>query len=195
MDYSFENIAHDSEVLAHYSRELSIELYLNNYVNKAAGNTSVLIPVTENESKLLLALLNYGQINESVLQNILGSYSAEELKQYKYFLYNIAQMKKDYGANLDFTKYTLNKKVGKYINSLSEAADNGKIPGIIKDFVKNKSIPSEVADNPAVYIALASYDRSYGTNEMFTLNDANEYIVYEKIEELIEIVRGKKASQ
>ncbi|SHM34206.1 hypothetical protein [Ruminococcus flavefaciens] len=78
---------------------------------------------------------------------------------------------------------------------MSEAADNGKIPGIIKDFVKNKSIPSEVADNPAVYIALASYDRSYGTNEMFTLNDANEYIVDEKIAELIEIVRGKKASQ
>ena len=189
-EYVLENIAHDPEVFAHYARELKGELYqfktyYSQYGNTAAGS----------ESELLLAILNYGQIDEGVLQNVLGIYSAEEMVDYGNFLYNIAQMKKDYGANVDFTKYTLNKTIGEYINSLSNAADNGNLAYMIRNAWENDDMPEDCLNHPAPYIALASYDEFYDNEQILNAFDANTYIVSEKVDEIISKVVGRSFSR
>ena len=72
------------------------------------------------ESKLVLALLNYRCINDDVIQNALGNFSEQELKDYQNFLYLIAPIKDATGHGVDFTNYTLNQEIGNYLNELQK---------------------------------------------------------------------------
>ena len=185
-EYVIENIAHDPYVFKDYARKLKGELYqFRKYYSQYGDTTGAA------ESELLLAILNYGQIDERVLQEILGGYSAEEMVDYGNFLYNIAQMKKDYGANVDFTKYTLNRTIGEYMNSLSNAADNGNLTDMIRNAWENDDMPEDCLNHPAPYIALASYDEVYDNEQILNSRDANAYIVSEKVDEIISKCLGR----
>lgn len=185
-EYVLENIAHDSSVFEYYARELKGELYQFRTYNSQYGSTAA-----GSETELLLAILNYGQIDERVLQETLGGYSAENMVDYGNFLYNIAQMKKDYGANVDFTKYTLNRTIGEYMNSLSNAADNGNLTDMIRNAWENDDMPEDCLNHPAPYIALASYDEVYDNEQILNAFDANTYIVSEKVDEIISKCLGR----
>lgn len=175
-DYSFENIAHDVEVFAHHSRRLKRELFQGIDIQSIYGFTS-----GEAECELLLAILNYGQIDDNVLQGVFQYYSESDIKNYQNFLYEIAYAHKKLGSNVDFTKYTFNKTVGEYLNSLEQAADNGTIVDMIRSEWEGENIP----EYPAIFLALESYDRHYDGNQIIYSGTANAYIVDRTVDDII----------
>ena len=176
LDYSFENIAHDSVVFMNHASHLKNELFHGISIDTIYGTTSC-----ETESKLLLAILNYGQIDDNVLQEVFQYYSESDIKNFQNFLYDIAFAKKELGSNVDFTKYTFNKTVGEYLNSLEQAADNGTIVDMIRSEWEGENIP----EYPAIFLALESYDRHYDGNQIIYSGTANGYIVDKTVDDII----------
>ena len=182
LDYSFENIAHEPEVFAYYSRILNGELFQGRGIQSIYGVTGAAA-----ECKLLLAILNYGQIDDNVLQEVFSGYSESDIKNFQNFLYDIAFAKKELGSNVDFTKYTFNKTVGEYLNSLEQAADNGTIVDMIRSEWEGENIP----EYPAIFLALESYDRHYDGNQIIYSGTANGYIVDKTVDDIISKALGK----
>ena len=186
-DYSFENIAHDVEVFAHYSRILNGELFQGKGIQCAYGYTGC-----ETECELLLAILNYGQIDDNVLRCAFQYYSESDIKNCQNFLYNyLAYAHKKLGSNVDFTKYTFNKTIGEYLNSIEQAADNGTLLNMIDDAWNNDNMPEDCLNHPAPYLALESYDSEYDMNQIINPGGADNYIVRQMVNDIINKALGK----
>jgi len=183
VDYSFENIAHDSAVFRYHASDLKYELFHGISIDTIYGTTSC-----GTECELLLAILNYGQIDDNVLQSVFQYYSESDIKNCQNFLYDyLGYAKKELGSNVDFTKYTLDKTVGEYLNSLEQAADNGTIVDMIRNEWEGENIP----EYPAIFLALESYDERYNGNQIIYPGTANGYIVDRTVDDIINKALGR----
>ena len=185
IDYSFENIAHDFNVFSYYSSELCGKIYGGKLIESNYGPTG-----TGAECKLLLAILNYNQIDDTVLQNVLGYYTESDIRNFQNFLYNVTYAEREWGSRIDFTQYTLNPTIGEYLNSLEQAADNGTIVDVIDDAWNNDNMPEECLNHPAPYLILGSFDEYYNPNEIMFQEDVNNYILDAKVDEIISKAKG-----
>lgn len=186
--FVLENIAHDAGVFLTFAHKLNYDMLGGNgiYCDYGYGVTA-----GGDEQYLLLAVLNYGQIDDSVLQTVLGGYSAEDLKNFQTYFYKMAEIRQVYGYEVDYTKYTLNKSVGEYINSLAVAADNNNISSVAYNDWEQDLMPPEIKNHPAALAALASYDTYYNDCEYLSPNDVDDYILDEAVDNIIKIVHGE----
>ena len=185
IDYSFENIAHNPIVFEYYVSELSQKIYGGKLIECNYGSTGAVA-----ECELLLAILNYNQIDDVVLQDIIGDYTESDIRNFQNFLYNVTYAEREWGSNIDFTQYTLNPTIGEYLNSLEQAADNGTIIDIIDDAWNNDNMPEECLNHPAPYLILGSFDEYYDPNGIMYQGDVNDYILNEKVDEIISKAKG-----
>ena len=100
-------------------------------------------------------------------------------------MYNIAYAKKELGSNVDFTKYTLNKEIGDYLNFLEESADNGTIIDVIYDAWNNDNMPEVCLNHPAPYLLLESFDEKYNGNMIISSGSVNYYILDRTVDDII----------
>lgn len=182
--YSLEEIAYMPAAFDLYAQKLNKDLlkgngiYLPDFGPTFGGKGA----------EITLAMLNEGKISDVVLKEIFKEYTAEEIYAYREYVYNIAQSQDTYGTDLDFTKYTLDKKLGNYLNSIDEAARNDTIENFIYDAYIVGNIPSEYIKHPAVFSLLCSYDKN---KKYISTMSVDYYCVDNFIDNICKITFGK----
>ena len=183
-EYILENIGCQINDFEMYRGYFNSELLDGNGIecNYGSGGT-----YGGRESKLVLALLNYRCINDDVIQNALGNFSEQELKDYQNFLYLIAPIKDATGHGVDFTNYTLNQEIGNYLNELQNAGD-------INDFIYNTwvqgNMPQSCKENPAVAAIVASYDIYHNGSKYLTQEQVDNEILNDAVDNIISKAKG-----
>ena len=190
--YSLEDIKDSLNAYDCFSRQLSHELFRDALIPDGGG-----VRYGIDEGITLLTVLNYDQITDGNISNktvnhALGFTNDERFRKSSQLIYEIAAAEQMTGEKVDFTKYTLNKEIGEYINSLSEAAKNGTLHEKIRLDWDEGKMPESCRSHPAAVGALAAYDIFYYGGETINKKTADEFILNETVNDLLYIIYGIK---
>ncbi len=185
-EYILENITCEPKVYDSYACNFYGELLDGNGIqcNYDCGFT-----YGAEESRLIIALLNFNLIEDNVLQKDFEklSFSENNIRDYQNFLYLMAPIKDATGHGVDFTNYTLNQEIGNYLNELQNAGD-------INDFIYNTwvqgNMPQSCKENPAVAAIVASYDIYHNGSKYLTQEQVDNEILNDAVDNIISKAKG-----
>ena len=117
----------------------------------------------EYESKIVLLILNseYMDMFSSETLTLISRFKQEYLYTGKEFFSKYKYITTTLGTSVDFTKYTLNRELGLYLNKIVDAYKNGNFDNFIVDQYVNKKMNSKFLNNPAVLTLLYSFDSGH----------------------------------
>ncbi|MBQ7009836.1 MAG: hypothetical protein IJN05_11600 [Ruminococcus sp.] len=182
-DYKLEDIATNVGAFYHFSNCLRQDLLKNNGFYMDYG-----ITYGGYEVDMILTILNDGKISEDVIKKVFKDYSVEEIKNSIKFLYSIHEIEKYYGTRIDYSKYTLNKEIGNYINKISYHKYNGGYEDFMYDTFMLGVDANIVINNTPVAAFMATYDSE---NKYMGKENANEMGVDEFVNNVTQIALGK----
>ncbi|MBR3680128.1 MAG: hypothetical protein IKL87_07995 [Oscillospiraceae bacterium] len=115
------------------------------------------------ESLIILAILNDGYISDDVIREVFADYSEDDIRNGIIHYYNTRWTFGMLGTDVDFSKYTLDNKLGNRLNDIDDAYRNGNIDSFLYSVIidPNSEIEIEYLYLPAYAGLLASYDE-YG---------------------------------
>lgn len=155
-DYRLEEIAYDGEAFNQIAYRLQKDLLNGNGIEMEYGCT-----FGGTEAAYILALLNYGKINDDVLGFNLGVNTADDFRKCNKFVYMINIVQEACGTDVDFEKYTLDPSIGQFLNSIDDAYRNGTINDVLNDIFVNGNVPQEYMYSPSTLPIISSYDRNF----------------------------------
>ena len=181
-DYKLEDIATNANAFNVYAQRFNKDLLKGN---------GIYLPSTDitgggREARFTLAMLNEDKISDEVLKEMFKDYDIDEIYSYKEYVYNIAKSQTTYGTDIDFTKYTLDKKLGNYLNSIDEANRKGEIDQFLYGALMEANMP-EYLYKPIVVAMWCSYDK----NEKYISTKSADYDIEGFVDKLCNIVHGK----
>ena len=184
-EYKIEDIATNYNAFIVYAGKLNMDLMNGNgrYTNSGS------ITYGGMESKIALAMLNDGLINDEVLQTLLKNYNIDDFELGAEYLYKWCQTQNMFETDVDFSKYTIDSEIGDYLNALDDAYRNGTAEEYIYDKFFVGNISDKCVKNPAIWALTSSYDETLGLNTA----DVEVRIMDEYIKELNQTVHGESA--
>lgn len=179
-DYRLEDIKTNAGAFLHFSSGLDGDLLKNNGFQMSYGVT-----FGARETRVLLAMLNDGLISDEVIKDVFGNFSAEDIKNSIEFIYSLDVIEEFYGTRIDYSKYTLDKEIGGYINQISESKAKGQLDEFVLHTITPQAVPEKITHNTAVVAMLAAYDNPYVTQAI-----ANGFAVDEFVNKLTQLALG-----
>lgn len=184
--FILENIDKNAGVFDWYANELKLDIMNGNalsmsYTDYTPGGR---------EAKVLLAMLNEGEISDEVLGKVFSDYTYDDMKNYTEFIYSIADIQEKFGTDVDFSKYTLNPEIGEYLNYIDETYRYGDIDGLIYDVFMNGNMSDSCSSNPAVLSMLCSCDKNNNYIYEKNINDLFMDGYIENLSNKIESAKG-----
>lgn len=171
-NYKLEDIATNPNAFISYVHKLNADILRHNGYYLDYGLTYGAF-----ESYVTLALLNDGQISDEVIKEVFKGFTMEDIKKGIEFTFAIGTIQKTYNTTFDFSKYTINKEIGEYINKICEANTNGTIDQFVYESIKKISSPENIVNSAGVMAMLATYPNKYinqATACQFEVNDFRE---------------------
>ena len=181
-DYKLEDIATNANAFNVYAQRFNKDLLKGNGIYLPSNG----ITGGGREARFTLAMLNEDKISDEVLKEMFKDYDMDEIYSYKEYVYNIAKSQTTYGTDVDFTKYTLDKKLGNYLNSIDEANRKGEIDQFLYGALMEANMP-EYLYKPIVVAMWCSYDK----NEKYISTKSADYDIEGFVDKLCNIVHGK----
>lgn len=181
-DYKLEDIATNANAFNVYAQRFNKDLLKGNGIYLPSTG----ITGGGREARFTLAMLNEDKISDEVLKEMFKDYDMDEIYSYKEYVYNIAKSQTKYGTDVDFTKYTLDKKLGNYLNSIDEANRKGEIDQFLYGALMEANMP-EYLYKPIVVAMWCSYDK----NEKYISTKSADYDIEGFVDKLCNIVHGK----
>jgi len=181
-DYKLEDIANNANAFNVYAQRFNKDLLKGNGIYLPSNG----ITGGGREARFTLAMLNEDKISDEVLKEMFKDYDMDETYSYKEYVYNIAKSQATYGTDVDFTKYTLDKKLGNYLNSIDEANRKGEIDQFLYGALMETNMP-EYLYKPIVVAMWCSYDK----NEKYISTKSADYDIEGFVDKLCNIVYGK----
>ncbi|MBR6670105.1 MAG: hypothetical protein IKL31_05085 [Ruminococcus sp.] len=102
----------------------------------------------------------------------------------------IDKLEESFGTRIDYSKYTIDKEIGNYINKISDAKRNGKINEYVSEILTPNAVPTKITDHTAIKAMLAAYDNKYMGEEI-----ANDVGVDEFANKITQIALGENYSR
>lgn len=112
------------------------------------------------ESSLIIESLNNVYCDNEYI-NTSGQYAnidADYLNNCKYFMYNFKVIQDSLQCDVDYSKYTINKDVGNFLNEADQAYRDGNFDQFMSDTILCGNVSPDVLDNPGAMAILYSYD-------------------------------------
>ena len=185
-EYKIEDIATDYYTFEQYALSLRMELTRGGAIQTSSGN----ITYGAKETKVALAMLNDGLISDEVLKIVFSEYTVEDFENGAEYLYEWCDTEEKFGTDINYSKYTINKEIGSYLNNLDNAYRNGQVKNFIYDKIIAGNISETCDKNPAVWALTYSYD----IYETYLLPSAvDEIIMDEYIKNFNQTVHGESA--
>ena len=160
--------------------QLNIDMLKGARVNGSSG---------KEECKFMLALLNEDYISDEILTTVFKGYNEETLKEISNYLRTCVRIQNNCGGNVDFEKYTYNKKLAEQLNYASDETfkycrgENSNIKDMLNkyfitgeynsDYRKNNAYRSFMED---CYMVAIGWDDSFDSIGQRTDRYINEYI-------------------
>ncbi len=168
--FKLEDIATNAGAFFYFSNMLNEELLENNGIDVGYGVT-----YGGKESDVVLALLNDGIISDEVIKEVFEYSSIEEIRNGIEFVYSIQKIEDCYGTRIDYSKYTIDKEIGNYINQISDAKDNGNIDEYIYELLTLPNLPDKINNSTAIKAMMTTYKNKYVSKDMSNAHGVDEF--------------------
>ncbi len=152
--YVLNDITTNADAFRHFAAKYNYDLLRGNGIQLLEGVT-----YGSKDAPVMLAILNYGYINDEVIKEVFQDYTQAEVRQGIRMYYSTASLEEMVGTHVDFAKYTLNKTLGADLNEIDTAYRNGQIDAFTYDIMVNCNIKQEYMTSPAYLGMLASYNK------------------------------------
>lgn len=174
--YVLNDITTNADAFRHFAAKYNYDLLRGNGIQRLDRVT-----YGSKEAPVMLAILNYGYINDEVIKEIFQGYTQEEIREGIGMYYGTASLEETVGTKVDFAKYTINKTLGTDLNEIDSAYRNGQIDSFLHDLLITGNIKQEYLTSPAYLGLLASYDMNTqfigeGTVDYQCMDEFGKYI-------------------
>ena len=179
-DYNINEICYDANAFNYFANNLSIEMRTASdgtfYSMIQRGDTwTTFLP----EAGYLLALLNYGSINDDVISEYFSQLPSDSVRACGDFVYFLGALQEKCGNRIDYERYTCDncKYVGQYANTVEDNYHNGNFNNFIDDQIYNHNIDPLYLDSLAVRCIIDGYTSAslFEDEFMYCCNDFNDY--------------------
>ncbi len=187
-EYKIEDIATDYNAFIVYANSLRMELTRGGAIQTSSGNITYGVIETE----VALAMLNDGYISDEVLKIVFSEDTVEDFENGAEYLYEWCDTEEKFGTDINYSKYTIDKEIGSYLNELDDAYRNGTAKEYLYDKFVSENISDKCVKNPAIWALSCSYDVY---ENYLTSGDVRYMIMDEYIKELDKTVHGESAEQ
>ncbi len=185
-EYKIEDIATDYNAFIVYANSLRMELTRGGAIQTSSGN----ITWGGKGTAVALAMLNDGYISDEVLKIVFSEYTIEDFENGAEYLYEWRKTEEKFGTDINYSKYTIDKEIGSYLNELDDAYRNGTAKEYLYDKFVSENISDKCVKNPAIWALSCSYDVY---ENYLTSGDVRYMIMDEYIKELDKTVHGESA--
>lgn len=169
-DYKIEDIATNAGAFFSYATRLNGDLLNNNGIDIGYGAT-----YGGKEARVVLAILNDGLISDEVIKDVFEESSLEDIRNGIEFVYSIQKIEDCYGTRIDYSKYTIDKEIGNYINKISDAKDNGNIDEYIYELLTLPNLPDKINNSTAIKAMMTTYKNKYVSKDMSNAHGVDEF--------------------
>lgn len=183
--YKIEDIATNPNAFISYAGHLNADILRHNGCYMNYGLT-----YGASESYITLALLNDGKISDEVIKEVFKCHTMEDITNGIDFTFAIGGIQEKYNTTFDFSTYTIDKEVGKYINKICEANANGTINQFVHESLMDMTLPKNIAESVGVTAMLAIYPNDYMSSAM-----ARQFGVDDFADRLCKTTFGKSYSR
>lgn len=175
--YDLNNIGSNKYCFESFSNSIRISI-LSNYSSNAFVTIDIgygPTPMGYECSLILESLNNIYCDNEYINAECYKKIDAAYLDNCKYFMYNFKIVKDYFQSDFDYSRYTINKTVGNFLNEADEAYRNGSFDQFMADTIGCGNVSPDVLDNPGAMAILYSYDNG-------------EYLNYDDVDSKLNVV-------
>ena len=112
------------------------------------------------EMSYFFAILNDGYIKDDILKRYFSEVSTFSMDDAMLFIQNTIYFQEYFDNRQgDFTKYTMDPEIGKYLNKIQAAYFNGTFDSFMEDQIVKGNIKDKYLNNAAVMIYMSSCDK------------------------------------
>lgn len=163
--------------------DVFVNSYLCDVFINYPGNTFISIDIGYGETYLgaeacmFLESLNYIYCDNEYI-NTSGLYkyrSADDLNNCKNYLFHSRETQDILQYDIDYSKYTINKEVGNFLNEADQAYRDGNFDQFMNDTIVSGNVSPDVLNNPGAMAILYSYDNG-------------KYLNYDDIDSMLSVL-------
>lgn len=177
-NYNINDICYDADAFRHYAMELTNFMKTapdGTYYNAFCINgryTSLI-----DEGLGLLALLNYGYINDDVIANVFSKYDYYNFVDFQDFLYSLSVNNNE--SIIDFENYCIDRSKGQYINFIQDSALNGTFSDFVNSEIGCQNMPQEYLQDLTIGCMYNAFGRG---SVMCTTEDDVNFVYTDSID-------------
>lgn len=181
IEYNIDDISYNADAFKYYADMLSIDLRTDSngnfyeFINLNGNYTNMYL-----EGRYLLALLNYGAVNDDVIASAFSEFNDDTFRSCINFLYSLGSLNSDLNINVYFDDYSCNscKYVGQYANIIKDNYINNNMEEFISHEIDDGNIEQRYYDSLAIKCLLGGYGNGYLYSIEFDncMYDFNDYL-------------------